>query len=138
MESDTMKRSSWLSGSACVPAEPRGFWVAMQIKGAGRACVSPSTVIVCSSMTSSSADWVFGEVRLISSARSSWQFAAPSRYSNSPVLRFHMVKPVMSDGRVSGVNWMRRVERPSTRENATARVVLPTPGQSSSSTWPPA
>ena len=43
--------------------------------------------MVCSSMTSSSADWVFGEVRLISSARSSWQFAAPSRYSSWLMLR---------------------------------------------------
>ena len=138
MERQIMKRSSCDSGKDCVPAEPTGFCVAMQINGEGSTCVSPSTVTVCSSMTSSSADCVFGEVRLISSASSSWQFAAPSRYSKWFVSRLNTVKPVMSDGRVSGVNWIRLLERPNVLENATARVVLPTPGQSSKRIWPPA
>lgn len=79
MVSRTMKRSSWDSGRGWIPEEPRGFWAAMHTKGVGRGRVTPSTVMVCSSMTSSRADWVLGEVRLISSARRGWQLAAPSR-----------------------------------------------------------
>ena len=55
-------------------------------------------------MEKMTADWVLGEVRLISSASSSWQLAAPSRYSNRLLSRLYMVKPVMSEGSVSGVN----------------------------------
>ena len=138
MERQTMKRSSWDSGSGCVPAKPSGFCVAMQMNGSGSICVTPSTLIVCSSSTSRSADCVFGEVRLISSARRSWQLAAPSRYSNWFVSRLNMLKPVMSDGSVSVVNWIRLWESPSTLEKATASVVFPTPGQSSKRTCPPA
>ena len=89
-------------------------------------------------MTSSRADCVLGEVRLISSASSSWQLAAPSRYSKRLVSRLNMVKPVMSEGSVSVVNWIRLCSSPKTLEKARASVVLPTPGQSSSRTWPPA
>ena len=46
--------------------------------------VTPSTVTFCSSMTSSSADCVFGEARLISSASTMDAKIGPSRYSNSP------------------------------------------------------
>ena len=45
---------------------------------------APSTVTFCSSMTSSSADWVFGEARLISSASTMDANTGPSRNSNSP------------------------------------------------------
>ncbi len=110
----------------------------MHRNGVGRAWVLPSTVMVCSSMTSSKADWVLGEVRLISSASSSWQLAAPSRYSNRLLSRLYMVKPVMSEGSVSGVNWIRLFCKPNALEKAMASVVLPTPGQSSKRTWPPA
>ena len=55
-------------------------------------------------MTSSSEDWVLGEVRLISSASTIWLIIMPGRYSSSPVLKLAMVKPVMSLGVMSGVN----------------------------------
>ena len=48
----------------------------------------------------------------------------------------NMVKPVMSDGSTSGVNWMRRKEQPSEDANADTIVVLPSPGISSIKTWP--
>lgn len=77
MESCIMKRSSWDSGSGCVPDAPRGFCVAMQINGLGSGWVTPSTVTFFSSMDTKSADWVFGEVRLTSSASSRWHITAP-------------------------------------------------------------
>ena len=60
---------------------------------------------------------------------------APGRYCMSPE-RLGMVKPVISDGVISGVNWMRLNEQESERASALASVVLPTPGTSSMSTWP--
>lgn len=116
MESRTMKRSSWLSGKGCVPAEPTGFSVAMQMKGRGTGRVVPSTVTARSSMTSSSADWVFALVRLISSPSKRLQFTAPHMKRNSPESRSYMVKPVMSEGVVSGVNWTRLYSSPSARQ----------------------
>ena len=59
------------SGSLYVPSCSIGFCVAITMNGCGTSCVTPSTVTFCSSMTSSSADWVFGEARLISS-RARW------------------------------------------------------------------
>src|SRR5947207_5859040 len=47
-----------------------------------------------------------------------------------------METPVMSLGTRSGVHWMRRKVRSSDRATARARVVFPTPGTSSSRTWP--
>ena len=136
IESRTMKRSSCESGNCCVPAEPRGFCVAMTMKGLGRSCVTPSTVTARSSMTSSRAACVLAEVRLISSPRSRLQKTAPGRKTNECVSSSYMLKPVMSAGIVSGVNWMRRYSKPSAREKASASVVLPTPGASSSKTLP--
>lgn len=52
-----------------MPACSMGFCVAMTMKGSPTECGLPSMVTRPSSMTSSSADWVFGEARLISSAR---------------------------------------------------------------------
>src|SRR5699024_1860676 len=46
--------------------------------------------------------------------------------------------PTTSVGSRSGVNWMRRTEPSTTLPMARARRVLPTPGTSSSRTWPPA
>ena len=54
-----------------MPSYSIGFAVASTWKGSGSTNVSPSTVICCSCIASSSADWVFGGVRLISSASSS-------------------------------------------------------------------
>ena len=45
--------------------------------------------------------------------------------------------PVMSDGIRSGVNWMRLKLQPTERASAFASIVLPMPGTSSISTWPP-
>ena len=53
--------------------------------GRGSGCVTPSTVICRSSIASSSADWVFGVARLISSASTNWPMIGPGRNSNSPV-----------------------------------------------------
>ena len=47
-----------------------------------------------------------------------------------------MVKPVMSLGVMSGVNWIRLKVQSSDRASAEASVVLPTPGTSSISMWP--
>ena len=61
-------RSSWLSGSRYVPSWSTGFCVAITMNGASSRRLTPSAVIWRSSIASSSADWVFGEARLISSA----------------------------------------------------------------------
>ena len=45
-----------------------GFWVAMTMNGSPTSWATPSTVTRPSSMTSSRADCVLGEARLISSA----------------------------------------------------------------------
>src|SRR6267378_5819836 len=47
-----------------------------------------------------------------------------------------METPVTSLGTRSGVHWMRRKARSSERATARASVVFPTPGTSSSRTWP--
>ena len=91
-----------------------------------------------SPMASSSAAWVFGGVRLISSASSSWVNTGPGRNTISPVRWSYSGAPMTSEGSRSGVNWMRAKSRPSARANDRAISVLPRPGRSSSSTWPPA
>ena len=59
-------------------------------------------------MTSSSADWVFGEARLISSAMTMLAKTGPGWNSKPRVAWLKMVTPVTSEGSRSGVNWMRR------------------------------
>ena len=66
-----------------------------------------STVTWRSSIASSSADCVFGDARLISSASTTCANTPPGRNSNSFVPRFHTETPSTSDGSRSGVNWMR-------------------------------
>ena len=63
--------------------------------------------------------------------------AAPGRNSDSPVLGFIIVNPVISDGIRSGVNWIRLQEPLTLSERAVTSLVFPTPGTSSISTWPP-
>ena len=92
----------------------------------------------CSSIASSSADCVFGDARLISSASTTLANTPPGRNSKSPRVRFHTETPVTSEGRRSGVNWMRRHVPPTERAIAFASDVLPTPGTSSMSRWPSA
>ena len=65
-----------------MPACSIGFWVAMTMKGSGTWCVTPSTVTCPSSITSSRADWVLGEARLISSARTMLANTGPGWNSN--------------------------------------------------------
>ena len=65
-------------------------------------------------MASSSAAWVFGGVRLISSASSSWVKTGPGRKTISPLRWSYSGAPTTSDGSRSGVNWMRAKSRPST------------------------
>src|SRR5688572_3315848 len=133
----TANRSSWASGSGYVPALSIGFWVATTKKGSGRTRRVPSAVTWPSAIASSSADCVRGLARLISSASRmlqntgpSWKWKAWSRGSKVDT-------PMMSEGSRSAVNWTRLKLAVTERASAFASVVLPVPGMSSSSTWPP-
>ncbi len=96
----------------------------------------PSTVTWFSAMASSSADWVFGEARLSSSPSTIEANTGPGRNSNTSADRFQTVTPTTSEGSRSGVNWMRPNSHSTEAARAFARVVLPTPGTSSSRRWP--
>ena len=102
-----MNRSSCDSGRSCVPALPLGFCVAMTTNGCGTFRLTPSTVTLPSSITSRSADCVFGEVRLISSARNRLHMIVPGWYTNCPVSFWYMLNPTISAGSTSGVNCTR-------------------------------
>ena len=119
-----------------MPSISTGFWVATTRNGDGTGCRTPSTVTVRSSITSSSADWVFGDARLISSAMTMLAKTGPGWNSKSRVAWLKIVTPDTSEGSRSGVNWMRRHSPFTVAAMARARVVLPTPGTSSSSTCP--
>src|SRR5690606_17925062 len=106
------------------------------MKGVGTARATPSTVTRPSSMTSSSADCVFGEARLISSASTTEAKIGPSWNSNSRFSWSKIVTPVTSEGSRSGVNWMREWLACTDAASARASEVLPVPGKSSSSRWP--
>ena len=112
-----------------MPSYSTGFWVAATRNGAGTLRETPSTETWPSSIASSSADWVFGGVRLISSASSRLVKTGPSRKVSSPACRLSItIEPVMSPGIRSGVNCTRLVST----ERAAARVrtssVLAVPG----------
>ncbi len=118
-----------------MPATSRGFWVAMTKNSVSRGRVTLSTVTCFSAMASSIAACTLGEVRLISSASTTWANRGPGRKAKSPVPGSNTETPVMSEGSRSGVNWMRRKggrSRPSpscrASPRALARVVLPEPG----------
>ena len=119
-----------------MPSISIGFCVAITMNGASRWYVVPSTVTWRSSMHSSSADWVLGEARLISSPTTMLANTPPGRNSNSRVSWLKTDTPVTSEGSRSGVNWMRRTEQSIERASALASIVLPTPGTSSMSRWP--
>src|SRR6266487_1077210 len=121
-----------------VPSISTGFWVATTRNGRGTACGTPSTVTLRSSMTSSSDDWVLGEARLISSAMTMLANTGPGWNSKPRVPWLKIVTPVTSEGSRSGVNWMRRHWPCTDAAIARARVVLPTPGTSSSRMCPSA
>ena len=89
-------------------------------------------------MHSSSADWVLGEARLISSPTTMLAKTPPGRNSNSRVFWLNTETPVTSEGSRSGVNWIRRTEQSMLRASALLSIVLPTPGTSSISRCPSA
>src|SRR6266702_5657814 len=97
---------------------------------------SPSTVTCRSSMASSSAAWVFGGVRLISSASRRLVNTGPSRKRKEPSLCWKIIWPSTSEGIRSGVNWTRLKFRSRVRARVLTSSVLATPGTPSSSTWP--
>ncbi len=69
-----------------MPACSIGFWVAITMNGRPHGVrPTPSTVTRPSSMTSSSADWVLGEARLISSASTIEWKIGPGWNSNEPL-----------------------------------------------------
>ena len=102
----------------------------------GSGCVSPSTETWRSCIASSSADWVRGVARLISSTSTTLVKTGPGTKRKSPGARSTLL-PVTSPGSRSGVPWTRANDRPSDRANALASSVLPTPGTSSIRPWPP-
>ena len=87
-----------------MPAVPTGFCVAMTVNGSGTGCVTPSMVTCRSSITSSSADCVLLDVRLISSASSRLHITAPGLYWSAPLALSYTEKPMMSEGTISEVN----------------------------------
>ena len=89
-------------------------------------------------MHSSKADWVRGVARLISSASKMLQNTGPGENWNSPDLLSKKFRPVTSEGSRSGVNWMRPKAPSTLLAKERASTVLPMPGTSSMSTWPPA
>src|SRR6516165_1681764 len=88
-------------------------------------------------MACSNAAWVFGGVRLISSASNSWVKIGPLVSTKLLVWKLNRLVPSTSPGIRSGVNWMRPNcnERPAA--NARDSSVLAVPGTPSSRTWPP-
>ncbi len=104
----------------------------------GSSRVTPSTVTCCSAMASSSADWVFGVARLISSTSTTLANTGPGRNSKSRVLWSKIESPVTSVGWRSGVHWIREGVAPSmVPAIARASTVFAVPGTSSSRTCPP-
>ncbi len=108
----------------------------MTRNGAPTLRLTPSIVTCPSSITSSRADCVLAEARLISSASTTFEKIGPLWNSHSPAFWSYTEMPVMSPGSMSGVNWMRLLTPSTLSEMARASEVLPVPGKSSSSTWP--
>ncbi|OLB80455.1 MAG: hypothetical protein AUI14_06670 [Actinobacteria bacterium 13_2_20CM_2_71_6] len=133
-----VNRSRCASGSGYVPSISIGFCVAITMNGVCSRYVTPSTVTWRSSMHSNSADWVFGEARLISSPTTMLANTAPGLNSKSRFSWLKTLTPVTSLGSRSGVNWIRRTVQSIERASALASLVLPTPGTSSMSRWPSA
>ena len=74
------------------------------MNGCGSGCVWLSTVICDSFMASSSADCVFGVVRLISSATMMLAKIGPGLNSNSRAAGLYTLTPITSLGSRSEVN----------------------------------
>ena len=105
----------------------------MTMNGGGSGRLTPSLLTWRSSIASSSADWVFGDARLISSASTMLAKSGPGSNRNVSVEREYTLTPTRSVGRRSGVNCTRRQEQSTDADRALARLVLPTPGTSSTS-----
>src|SRR4051812_34238807 len=133
-----MKRSTWASGSGYVPSNSTGFWVASTRNGRASSCECTSTVTLRSCMHSSRPDCVLGEARLISSTRITLAKIGPGRNSKRLSRWLKTFVPTTSAGSRSAVHWIRANWRSRDRASARARVVLPTPGRSSSRMWPSA
>ena len=82
--------------------------------------------------------WALGLLLLISSARTTLANSGPGEKTNDFRSASRMCIPMMSWGRRSLVNWIRRKVPEIPEERARASVVLPVPGTSSRRTWPPA
>ena len=113
-----------------------GFWVAMTMNGRGTGWGVPSTVTRRSSMTSSSADWVFGDARLISSA-------SDDVGEDRTGVEGELAGPLVVDGHAGDVGGQQVGGEldplPAGAIDAAAAlasVVLPTPGTSSTSRCP--
>ena len=106
------------------------------MNGDGSGCGWPSTLTCRSSIASSSAAWVFGGVRLISSASSRLVKTGPGRKENSLERASKTSEPVTSPGIRSGVNCTRLVSTSSAAARARTSSVFATPGTPSSRTWP--
>jgi hypothetical protein len=63
-----------------------GFWVASTRKGSGTRWTSPPIEVCFSCIASSIADWVFAELRLISSRSTKFACTGPSWVTNEPLL----------------------------------------------------
>ena len=91
-------------------------------------------------MASSSAAWVLGGVRLISSASTTFAKIGPGVKTSSRLPSpccWMMSVPVMSDGIRSGVNWMREKFRSSTCAIEWISSVLASPGTPTIRLFPP-
>src|SRR5688572_18721077 len=137
-----MKRSICASGSGYVPSSSIGFCVANTKNGSDNGYVCPCTVTRCSCIASSSAAWVLGGVRLISSASTMFAKTGPrvNLKKRRPVAwsSSSTSVPRMSVGIRSGVNWIRRKERRTASARVRISSVLASPGTPSSSACPPA
>ena len=79
-------------------------------------------------MASSSAAWVFGGARLISSASRRFAKIGPGLNSKSASRWLNTDEPVTSEGIRSGVNWMREKSIDATWANERAIRVFARPG----------
>lgn len=96
-----------------------------------------SPIVTChSSIASRSADWTFGGVRLISSARRIWVNIGHFLTSNFPSWGRNISLPERSEGRRSGVNDIRLNSYPSTFASVFTVFVFPSHGTHSMRTCP--
>ena len=87
-------------------------------------------------MACNSAAWVFGGVRLISSASNTWVKTGPFVSSRRFSAKLNRLVPITSPGIRSGVNWIRPKARPRLAAKQRASIVLAVPGTPSISVCP--